>query len=192
MKKIKVAFLIMVSLVACGKKKEDNRSDYENTEHIVRPIESNDPIFRPVEPNEPIENVFEPTTPDPFTDTPTPTLYISTEDIMNSFHREENIIEVEFEIVVSRVYDKPYSGKQIGYLVNETFRTENLYWSDHNNMVGFDISCVKHFYEPDERSIIHPIENVTDDDGVVWVYDNDAIFTIVPHPENYNGVTLDD
>ena len=161
-----IAILSICFLTACGKK---NRKEYEGIDHIkqVTVIPTSTPTSTPT------------------TSTPTPTTFeISNDDIMASYHRDENVAEVEFNIVCCTVYDKPFNGKALGYLVNETFTTENLYWADHNNMVGFDAELVR-FFKTDERDIIYPVE-IEDEDGVVWVYDNDTTFSLVPHPENYD------
>ena len=168
-----IAMLVVICLTACGKK-DKNRSDYDNVDHM-QSVETSTP-----------EPPTATSTPTPAA-TATPTIYISNDDMMNSYHREDNVIEVEIEILFCRVYDKPYSGRVLGYVVNEDFITGDFYWADHNNMVGFNMSCVKRFYEPDDQGIIRPVE-VDDADGVVWVYDNDAVFSIVPHPENYDSV----
>ena len=171
MKKIVLSILSMVlilSLAACGKD-DKNRSDYESLDHCLQAT-----------------TTIEVPTPTKAA-TPTPTAYFADDQIMNSFHREENIIEVEVDVVCGVAYSEPYSGKALGYLVGENFVTEDFYWADHSNMVGFKMSCVKGFYEADEKGIIHPVE-VDDSDGIIWVSDHSAVFNLVPHPENYDGV----
>ena len=166
MRKFLVIFVCTVLfLTACGKD-DKNREEYEDIDHYREPT-----------------TTVEITTPNP---TATPTMYISDDDIMNSFHREENIIEVEIDVVCAVAYSDPYSGKPLGYLVGECFTTEDFYWADHNNRVGFNLSCTKGLYETDENGVIHPV-HVEDSDGIIWVRDNDAFFSLVPHPENYDG-----
>lgn len=159
-------FVIVIAVVAisCGKKDKD-RDEYLKYEHQVKvPIE--EPSSTPM-----------PTT--------TPTLEITTDQIMNSFHREENVIETRIEVIVGMAYDEPYDGKPLGYLVGEDFTTEDFYWADHNNRVGFKLSSTKGLFEADDRGIIHPIE-VNDSDGIIWIDDSSVIFSLVPHPEAYD------
>lgn len=167
---ISVVILAIFCFAACGKKK--NRSEYEGIDHYKEPTKV---------------DIVTPTPTCTATPTTTPTIHITNDDIMNSYHREENIIEVEISIVCAIAYSEPYSGKALGYLVGEDFITSNFYWADHNNRVGFDVSCIKGLYEADDRGIIHPVEFV-DSDGVIWVHDGDAVFNLVPHPENYDSV----
>lgn len=166
MKKI-IIFIAVVAfcLAGCGKKDDKDRDEYLKYEHQVKtPIE--EPSSTPM-----------PTT--------TPTLEITTDQIMNSFHREENVIEIRIEIVVATAYDEPYSGKPLGYLVGEDFTTEDFYWADHSNRVGFNLSSAKGLFKADERGIIRPIE-VEDSDGIIWIDDGSVVFSLVPHPEAYD------
>ena len=160
-----VVLFVVFMFVGCGKE-DKNRDEYLKYEHQVSiPVEQS-PTSEP-------------------TATPTPTLEISTEDIMNSFHREENVIEVQIQISCAKAYDKPYKGDVLGYLVGEDFITPDFYWADHNGRIGFNVSCVRGLYQADDKGIIHPIEYY-DEDGVIWVDDGDALFSLVPHPEEYD------
>ena len=176
MRKFLVIFVCTVLfLTACGKD-DKNRDDYENVDH-TKVVEVDLPPTTST-PTKAVEVDLPPAT---------PTVDISTEGIMNSYHRDENVLEVEFDIVCAIAYDDPYSGKPLGYLVNEKFTTTDFFWADHDSKVGFSISCIKNLYMTDDAGIIHPIELPDDADGVIWVRDGDAIFNLVPHPENYDG-----
>ncbi len=168
MKKLVFAILLIVAavvFVSCGKDNKDDRDEYLKYEHQVSiPIE------------------ISPTSPEP---TITPTIEITADDIMNSYHREENVIETQIEVVVAMAYDEPYKGKPLGYLVGEDFITEDFYWAYHSSRVGFKLSCTKGLFQTDEKGIIHPIE-VQDSDGIIWVEDSAVVFSLVPHPEAYD------
>ena len=161
-----VLILVLVTvlvIVSCGKK-DKNRDDYDRIDHVL----SNTQAPRP-------------------TNSPTPTEYVpTTEDIMNSYSKE-NVHEATVEIRIAKVYDKPYQGKVIGYLVNENFVTENLYRSDHNSMYGFNISDTSgHFYETYGDGVYEIRTGDLSKLDIVWVYDSDCVVGLVFHPEDYD------
>jgi hypothetical protein len=170
MKKVFVVLILVLVtvlvIVSCGKK-DKNRDDYDKIDHVL----SNP---SPTEAPRP-------------TNSPTPTEYVpTTEDIMNSYSKE-NVHEATVDINVARVYDKPYQGKIIGFLINEHFNTENLYRSNHNNMYGFHLTDTSgHFYEVVGEGVYEIKQGDFSKIDVVWVYDSDCMISLVFHPEDYD------
>ena len=160
-----LVLVIVLVIVSCGKK--DKNRDYDKIDHVLsNPSPSEAP--RP-------------------TNSPTPTEYVpTTEDIMNSYSKED-IHEATVEITIAKVYDQPYQGKIIGYLINEHFNTENLYRSNHNNMYGFHLADTSgHFYEVVGEGVYKNKQGDHSKIDVVWVYDSDCMISLVFHPEDYD------
>ena len=167
---LSVLLVVVIVCVSCNRGNK-NREDYDKIDHI---------LSNPTEVPSPAEEYVP-------TSEPTPTEYVpSTEDIMNSYSKED-VHEASIEIVIAKVYDKPYQGKVVGYFINENFETENLYRSNHNSMYGFPVSDTSgHFYETHGDGVYEITEGDLSKLEIVWIYDSDCVVSMVFHPEDFD------
>ena len=158
--------LFVFGLAGCGKK--NSKEDYENCEHVVS-----------VPLNDPSQGIKIEPVGDDYT--------ITKEDIMGAYHKEE-VHEVQVTISVCKVYDKPYGGKAIGYLVNEDFKTEELYRADLASMYGFAYGETSgHLYETAGDGLYAVKDGDFSSDTLLWVSDDSVAVSLVFHPEDYDS-----
>ncbi len=109
---------------------------------------------------------------------------IRMEDVFNTYTVDE--YEVNVKVRYSAVYDKPYGGKIIGYVIAEDFDTERLLHANYSPRIGLYVEELTGIYTG-ENGIHNAVFPEVD---IVWLNEDDAGVSlgIVPHPERYDNV----